>query len=72
MRIIYASDNCYFRYTYISIKTLLESNGFNKELVISFIHQEVSQENLRLLKELGKNYKKDIDIIDEDDDWLTD
>lgn len=63
MRIIYASDNCYFRYTYISIKTLLESNGFNRDLVISFIHQEVSQENLRLLKELGKNYKKNIDII---------
>ena len=62
MKVIYASDNNYFTYVYASVKSLL-SNNDNSEIEISYIQQEVSQDNIQLLKSLGKEYSNDIEII---------
>ena len=60
MKIIYACDNHYFRYVYISIWTLLEHNAENKDLDIVFIEQGVSTQNLSLLSNLGTQYGREI------------
>lgn len=57
--IVYACDDHYFTYTYVSVKTLLESN---KNVVVHFLHQDVPNEHLNLLLELGKKYGSPIDI----------
>jgi len=63
MKIIYASDDRYFRYVYISIMSLLESNLHNDNIELVFIEQNVSENNINLLYLLAKQYKRDIEII---------
>lgn len=63
MRVVYASDNNYYRYIYISIRTLLESNGSNPDLKITYIEQDVTKENKALLAELGRSFNKEVEII---------
>ena len=60
MKIIYACDNHYFRYAYISIWTLLEHNAENMDLDIVFIEQDVSTQNLSLLSNIGTQYGREI------------
>lgn len=63
MKTIYACDNHYFRYAYISIWTLLEYNAENEDLEIVFIEQDVSTQNLTLLRNLGIRFDRSILII---------
>ena len=63
MKVIYACDDNYFRYIYISIWTLLEHNAENANLEIVFIEQDVNKYNLKLLIKLGNSYKRDISIV---------
>ena len=62
MKIIYASDENYFAYIYVSVKTLLESNKSVKDLEISYIYQNVCEEKRNFLKDLGIQYGRDIEI----------
>lgn len=63
MRVVYASDDNYYRYIYISIRTLLESNGKNPDLKITYIEQDVSEEHKALLVELGRSFNKEVEIM---------
>ena len=63
MRVVYASDDYYYRYVYISIRTLLESNGSNPDLKITYIEQDVTEEHKALLAELGRSFNKEVEII---------
>lgn len=62
MKVIYASDENYFAYIYVSVKTLLESNRTVKDLQISYIYQNVCEEKRMFLKELGMQFGRDIEI----------
>jgi lipopolysaccharide biosynthesis glycosyltransferase len=64
MKIIYASDDKYFRYVYISIMSLLKNNLDNNNIELVFIEQNVRENNIRLLYLLVKQYKRDIKIIE--------
>ena len=57
--VAYSCDDHYFTYTYVSIKTLLESNA---NLVVHFLYQDVPEEHLMLLRELGTTYNVRMDI----------
>lgn len=57
--IVYACDDHYFTYTYVSVKTLLESNN---NVVIHFLYQDVPSEHLNLLRELGSSHNVEMDI----------
>ena len=50
MKVIYASDENYFAYIYVSVKTLLESNKTVENLQISYIYQNVCEEKRTYLK----------------------
>lgn len=62
MKVIYASDENYFAYIYVSVKTLLETNKSVENLDISYIYQNVCEEKRNFLKELGLQYGRDIEI----------
>ncbi len=64
MNIVYASDENYFPYVYVSIKTLLENNRKIDKLQIHYIYQNVSICNLQFLKELGEIYDRTINLIE--------
>lgn len=57
--IVYACDDHYFTYVYVSVKTLLESN---QNLIVHFLHQDVSDEHLNLLRDLGVKHNISMDI----------
>lgn len=60
MRIVLASDENYIPYIYVSLLTLFQSNTL-EDYEITYIYQNVSEDKLNYLKELGEKYKKDID-----------
>ena len=62
MKVVYACDDHYFRYVYISIWTLLEHNIENGNLDIVFIEEDVSEKNLSLLRDLGAQFDREISI----------
>lgn len=62
MKVVYASDENYFAYIYVSVKTLLESNRAVEDLRISYIYQDVCEEKRTFLKDLGMRYGRDIEI----------
>ncbi|MFQ7119775.1 MAG: glycosyltransferase family 8 protein, partial [Intestinibacter sp.] len=49
MHIVYASDDYYFTYIYVSVKTLIRHNS---NLVIHYLYQNVSENHLQLLKQV--------------------
>lgn len=57
--VAYACDDHYFTYTYVSVKTLLESNT---NLAVHFLYQDVPEEHLNLLRKLGTEYNVPMDI----------
>lgn len=59
--IVYASDDYYFTYIYVSVFTLLRSN---ENLVIHYIQQDVSKVHLDLLKKMCLEAFVELDIID--------
>lgn len=61
MRIILASDENYFPYIYISILTLFESNN-SESYLVTYLYQNVENDKLDFLKELGKKYGHMIEI----------
>ena len=63
MDIVYASDNNYFPYIYVSIKTLFESNKDNKPLFVHYIYDNVSQQNMAILTALAQKHGRKIDFI---------
>lgn len=62
MKVVYASDENYFAYIYVSVLTLLENNTRVKNLQISYIYQNVCEEKLGFLRDLGKRFGRDIEI----------
>lgn len=62
MKTIYACDDHYFRYAYVSIWTLLEHNTENGDLDIVFVEQDVSEVNLSSLSDLGTQFHREISI----------
>ncbi len=62
MEVIYASDQNYFPYVYVSIETLLETNQ-NEDIHVNYIYQNVDQVKREQLLELGKKYNKCIRLI---------
>lgn len=63
VHIVLASDNNYYPYIYVAVKTLFEHNKNVKDLVVHYIQQDVTTENINYLKELGKNYNREVDVI---------
>ena len=63
IHIVLASDNYYFPYIYVAVKTLYKSNATVKNLIVHYIEQDVKKENLEHLKSLASQYNRDIDII---------
>lgn len=63
IHVILASDNYYFSYIYVAIKTLYLSNSHVKGLCVHYIEQDVKEENLSLLKDMGKEFGRVVDII---------
>ena len=63
LHIVLASDNYYFSYIYVAIKTLYISNFQVKNLIVHYIEQDVKEENLALLQSLAVEYNREIDII---------
>ncbi|TYZ24846.1 glycosyltransferase family 8 protein [Selenomonas ruminis] len=54
IHVVLASDNNYFPYIYVAIKTLIQSNE-NNVIDLYYIEDNVTDENLSYLKELQKN-----------------
>ena len=63
MHIVLASDNYYFPYIYVAIKTLFLSNSAVKEMCVHYIEQDVTDENLDVLLQLGEEFGRKIDIV---------
>ena len=63
LHIVLASDNFYFPYIYVAIKTLFLSNSQVKSLCVHYIEQDVKEENLNILRNLGKEFDRVVDII---------
>lgn len=57
--IVYACDDHYFTYLYVSVKTLLESNT---NLIVHFLYQDVTDEHIGLLQQLGVEHDIQMDI----------
>ena len=62
MKIIYASDENYFAYIYVSVKTLLEHNKDVLNLKISYLYQDVCEEKLNYLKELCSEFHRTLEV----------
>lgn len=62
MKVVYASDENYFAYIYVSVLTLLESNKDVVDLQISYIWQDVCVEKRNFLKKLGEKFNRNIEI----------
>ena len=62
MKVIYASDENYFAYIYVSVKTLLEHNKDAKNLEISYLYQNVSEEKLTFLKKLCADFHRNLEV----------
>lgn len=62
MEVVYASDQNYYPYVYVSIETLLETNS-NEDIHINYVFQNVDQDKCNKLSELGKKYGSDIKLI---------
>lgn len=63
INIVLASDDFYFPYIYVAIKSLFDSNKAIKDLVVNYIHQEVPSEHLSLLKDLSRQYSRELKFI---------
>lgn len=63
VHVILASDNYYFSYIFVAVKTLYSSNKNITDLCVHYIEQDVKEENLQLLKDLGKDFGRNVDII---------
>lgn len=63
MNVVLASDNFYFPYIYVAVKSLLDSNREAANLVVYYIQQDVEYKNLSLLLDLGKEYGRTVNII---------
>ena len=61
MRIVLASDENYIPYIYVSLLTLFQSN-INEDYKVTYVYQNVSEEKLKHLKELGEKYNRDVEI----------
>lgn len=61
--IVYASDRYYFPYVYVSIKTLYENNKSLTEIRVHYIEQDVDRHSLEGLRQLAREYGRDIDLI---------
>lgn len=61
--VVLASDDFYFAYIYVAVKTLFEHNKDCDKLVVHYIQQDVNQEHLNILVNLGNEYNRKIDII---------
>ena len=59
MHIVYASDDHYFTYIYVGIKTLVDHN---KNVVVHYLQQDVPSEHLDLLYDIGNAAGVEIDI----------
>ena len=59
MHICYASDDHYFTYIYVGVKTLVEHN---KNVVIHYLYQDVPEDHLDLLREIGKMNDVEMDL----------
>lgn len=60
MRVVFASDENYFPYIYVSVLTLLESNR-TEHYNVTYIYQNVRNEKIEYLKILGNQYGRKID-----------
>ena len=63
IHVVLASDNYYYPYIYVAIKTLFENNKNVDNLIAHYIEQDVKKENLDILTELGQSYGRHVDII---------
>lgn len=63
INVVFASDNYYFTYIYVAIRTLYVSNKHIDRLYVHYIEQNVNKENLQILKKLGEEFGRTIDII---------
>lgn len=63
MHIVLASDNYYFPYIYVAIKSLYKSNSKVEDLTVHYIEQDVNEQNLDILRELASQNCRVIDII---------
>lgn len=64
--VVLASDNYYFPYILVAVKTLFLHNVNIDELIVHYIQQDVEEGNLNLLKKMGEEYNRKIDIIEFD------
>lgn len=62
MKVIYASDENYFAYIYVSVKTLLEHNKDAQDLEISYLYQDVCEEKLNYLRELCARFQRKLEV----------
>lgn len=65
INIVIASDNYYFPYVYVAVKTLFEHSDCESTLIVHYINQDVDQNNLGVLQALASPNKK-VEIIDFD------
>lgn len=64
LHVVLASDEYYFPYIYVAVKTLLEHNKKVGNLIVHYIHQNVSVESLLVLEQIGVQYGRYIDLIE--------
>lgn len=64
MNILYSADNNYAKYASISIESLLDNNKDIENINIYFINNNISDENIKKIREGIKKYRAKLKIID--------
>lgn len=63
LNIVYSCDEAYVEHTGISMLSLFENNMDFEHITVNFIHKDVSETSLSLLKELAEEYDRELLIV---------